>query len=437
MVKFHNIAFSDSLLGIYRLVAGNTFTQTDIDSGNLIYVNRSGALHTDSLGFTVKDGGREVVLSNNTQRDGGIYTDATGSTLQINAFKVNVPSGTPSGIGGIDILPNPAPNNSVILSGDNVASLDESTSYTLTTADLSASSTQTAAADLVYTLNTLPSSGSITLNGAVLTFNQSFTQADITAGHVSFQHAGKEDFNDTFTYSVSDGNFVSPPQVFTLNITPQNDTPTAVVGTRIILAEGAVDVVINASQIILADTDNSVANVETGYSAAQALSFKITAIPTHGFLTLGTTTHLAVGDVVTSTQLDAGTLKYSHDSTENYTDTFKLEALDSAGVLATAGSNQTSTGIEITVPIIISPLNDPLVLKNDSELTAAEAGAVKEGQAVAIGGATYSAQINGVVGSGTPTTSGDNTGSAHISYSDTDNSSEQRQYRISQPRRMA
>ncbi|MCX7089413.1 MAG: hypothetical protein NTV00_15345, partial [Methylococcales bacterium] len=34
------------------------------------------------------------------------------------------------------------------------------------------------------------------------------------------------------------------------------------------------------------------------------------------------------------------------------------------------------------------------------------------------------------MGSGTPTTSGDNTGTAHISYSDTDNSSEQRQYRI-------
>ncbi|MGV8803354.1 MAG: cadherin-like domain-containing protein, partial [Polaromonas sp.] len=405
------------------LVAGATFTQADIAAGRLVYVTLSNTARTDSISFTVKDGGYRIYPD---VRNGGIYdTNAQNSPLTVNTFRIIVPNTVTADPGPAPgtITPNTVPTTG----GGNSVSLLEGAAATLDNTMLQATDSDNTAAELVYRLLTLPSSGAVRLNGSALSVGQTFTQADVDGGRVTFQHAGGEDFVDSFTYTVSDGKAVSSPtKTFNISVTPQNDTPVASTTARLI-KEGA-SLVITPSEISLTDADNSASDNETGYAANQSLSFVITSTVAHGTLKLNGVDVVAGVTVVTSAELAAGKLIYTHDGSETTSDTFKLKPIDSAGVsggLITA-TNQSSTGAEVTMLINIAPVNDAPSFVSKSEMVAGQAGPIQEGATVVLGGASSYATINGVTGSGTPTPAS----GAHLSYSDTDNSSVQRQYRI-------
>lgn len=93
--------------------------------------------------------------------------------------------------------------------------------------------------------------------------------------------------------------------------------------------------------------------------------------------------------------------------------------------MATA-TNQVSTGAEKTMNILIQPVNNPPTYVSRSQLITGEAGPIREGATATIGGASSYATINGVPGSGAPTP----VAGAHLVFGDNDNSSTQRQYRI-------
>ena len=413
------------------LVVGASFTQADIAAGNLVYVTLSNTPRTDSLSFTVKDGGFRIYPD---VRDGGIYdTSAQNSPLTVNIFNVTIPNTvTPD--------PNPVPGNAPVnaaptADGSNSASLLESQTVTLDSTMLTATDSDNTPAQLVYRIKSLPTSGSVRLNGASLGIGQSFTQDDVNNNRVTFAHAGGEDFVDSFTYTVSDGNGgLTPTQTFSISATPQNDTPVAAT-TGQLIAEGA-SLTLTTSHIALSDADNSVSDNETGYAADQSLSFLITGAVAHGTLQLNGVDVVPGTTVVTSADLAAGKLVYTHDGSENYSDSFKLKPLDSAevghlgdgsaGGTAVTPTNHDSLGAEVTMPITIAPLNDPPAYFSKSELVSGQAGAIEEGATAIIGGAASYATINGVSGSGTPTP----VAGAHLSFGDADNSSVQRQYRI-------
>jgi CshA-type fibril repeat protein len=413
------------------LVAGATFTQADIAAGHLVYVTRSNTPRTDSLSFTVKDGNFRIYPD---VRDGGIYdTNAQSSPLTVNTFNVIIPNTVtpdPNSVPG-DVPVNAAP----AAGGSNSASLLESQTVTLDNTMLAATDSDNTPAQLVYRLTSLPTSGAVRLNGASLAVGQSFTQDDVNNGLVTFAHAGGEDFVDSFTYTVSDGSGgVTSPQTFSISVTPQNDTPVATT-TGQLISEGA-SLTLTTSHIALSDADNSASDNESGYAANQSLSFLITGTVAHGTLKLNGVDVVPGTTIVSSTDLAAGKLVYTHDSSENYSDSFKLKPLDSAGVghlgdgsaggTAVTSTNHDSLGAEVTMPITIAPQNDAPAYFSKSELVSGQAGAIQEGATVTIGGATSYATINGVPGSGTPTPAA----GAHLSFGDTDNSSVQRQYRI-------
>jgi hypothetical protein len=139
---------------------------------------------------------------------------------------------------------------------------------------------------------------------------------------------------------------------------------------------------------------------------------------------------IGVGDYVTAAELAAGKLVHTHDSSENFTDSFRLVPIDDQGITAgtATATNHTSTGTELIVPITLTPINDAHQYQHKSQLISGEAGAITEGATATIGGALAYANTNGITGAGTPTLPANNV--AHLVYGDTDNSTEQRQYRI-------
>ena len=399
------------------LVAGTSFTQADIAAGLLVYVSRSNTPRTDSISFTVKDSGQRIYP---TLRDGGIYTAGT-DTLKVNTFNIVVPSTAP-----IDSTSPPAfalVNAAPITGGSNSVTLLEGETATLTSAMLGATDADDSTGELLYRLHSLPSSGSVRLNGTALLINQTFTQADVNNGRVSFSHGGGEDFIDAFSYTVSDGKTVTALKTFNIATTPQNDTPSASV-TGQLVAEGG-SFAVTTAHIVLADSDNSSSDNETGYAVNNALSFTITGIPTHGTLKLSGV-NVTDGTVVTSLQLANGNLVYAHDGSENFSDSFKLTPMDDKGItlgMATA-TNQVSIGAEVSVPIMIYGLNDAPSFVSKLDLTGTLA--IQEGATATIGGASSYAVINGVIGSGVPTP----VAGAHLVFGDNDNSSVQRQFRV-------
>ncbi|MDB6145417.1 MAG: hypothetical protein JWP80_4461, partial [Pseudomonas sp.] len=416
----------DSNLGYFTLngglmVVGSRFTQADINAGNVVYHvrNYTGVARTDTMSFTVKDGGIRLYPST---RDGGIYdTSAANSALTVNTFSVIVPAEAP--IIADPLPPGPVANTPPVVGGDKALTVNESGTYTITAADLHATDDFALPDGLTYRLLVVPTTGTVLLNGIALGAFGTFTQDDVDNGRVTFRHNGNEQFVDSFQFSISDGTLTTSAQTFNIHVTPQNDTPTAGAGNNVVTSEGGT-VVIDSGNIILRDVDaQSDASAGTPYAVTNDLVFKITSLPQYGVLTLNGVV-LGINDTVTAAQLASGAFKYTHNGTEHFSDSFSLVPVDNQGVASTVGTNQSSTGVTLVVAISISPVNDAPVFDSKSQLTAGEAGAIHEGQSVVIGGASSYANADGS-GAVTGVAAG-----AHLVYSDDDNSSLQRLYTL-------
>jgi hypothetical protein len=412
----------DTQLGYFmrdglRMTEGNTFTQADIDNGLITYVARSvsATQRTDTLTFTVKDGDVRYAP---TLRDGGIYTDATGTTLQNISFDVIVPPG----IGGNGSLPGLPPTyTGPVVSGSAHLDVQEDNSndpaanlITITQTELSAADDNPIASTpdlLTYRLLTVPTGALLLLDGKVLNQYDSFTQKDINDGKLQYKNLGDEDFVQSFEFTVSDGDKVTATKSFSISVTPQNDTPTASLGPQTPAVSEGGTVTIDDNFIILADSDrhNDEPGASTPYANTNILSFTITGNVSHGKLFLDGL-EIGIGATVTAADLAGNKLQYVHDGSENFSDSFRLTPRDNQLVPATSGNNQSSTGAELQVAIIINPIND--APEFDTKVEATGGNALYEGGRVV---------IHGDAGQGGP---------VFLKYTDADNSEVQRQYRI-------
>lgn len=425
------------------LPTGFTFTQKDIDDGLIQYVSTTGSNHSDAFTFTVMDGDRRLFPS---PRDGGIYADDGATTpLTEHTFRIEY-QGTATGSGpGTALTPAPVP----VVSGSRalgITDIAEGQFYTLGTSQLSAVSAGVAPDQLTYRLLGLPTNGAITLNDAALPLLGSFTQQDIVDGKVKFVHDGSEDFNTSFTFDVSNGSVKSAADIFSIEVKPQNDTPTAGQGDTVKLTEGAT-VVLNAggrNHITLADSDNDASDRSDGYAADNTLSLRLTALPTQGTLEHfdgSVWAPVSLNQIIAQADLDAGRLRYTHDGSENYSDSFTIVPLDDSGVATTSGNtdanshppggdptNQKGEGAPAVIGIQVNPLNDAPTYVGQAEPGHGASPALREGGEFTIwGAASYTGGSYGT-GSGTAAAPADK--DHYLIYQDSDNSSEQRQFRI-------
>ena len=294
------------------LTTGGTFTQADLDAGRISYTHDSSENFSDAFSFTVSDG---------------------QYTLPVAAFNIAITPVNDAPTAGANLGPTLAEGSTVDVTGGLLQTNDVDSS----------------AAQLVYAVTSLPTYGTLNLNGTALGANGAFTQADLDAGRISYTHDSSENFADSFKFTVSDGQYALTEATFALTITPVNDAPTAGANLGLTLAEGAT-VVLDGTRLRTNDVDNS---------AAQ-LVYAVTSLPSHGTVNLNGTA-LGANGAFTQADLDAGRVTYTHDSSENFADNFKF----------TISDGQYSLN-EATFALAITPVNDAPTAGANLGLTLAE-----------------------------------------------------------------
>jgi VCBS repeat-containing protein len=116
-------------------------------------------------------------------------------------------------------------NNAPVQASNTGVTLDELTTTTITSSMLNATDVDNTDSLLRYTLTGVTSNGVLRINGVAASINDSFTQGQIDAGLIAYEHTNTSNFSDSFTFRLSDGYFNSAPTNFSISITPLNDAP--------------------------------------------------------------------------------------------------------------------------------------------------------------------------------------------------------------------
>ncbi|NEQ48136.1 MAG: tandem-95 repeat protein [Leptolyngbya sp. SIOISBB] len=389
---------------------GASFSQDDLKDDRVRYAfhkdSNGDESFTDSFSFQVRDG---EIREYPSVRDGGIWkTD--GSELETLTFNINidVPINGSGGSGGTqnpDVTGNSLPVTDINV---GIAGVNEGSVATITNVLLRSTDTDNLPSEIIYTITSLPTSGSVELNGLALDLFGSFTQDDIDNNRVTFNHAGDEDFIDNFRFTVSDGKNVTFEETFTIDITPVNDAPEIAATEDSPFLKEADILIIDETYITLNDVDGSGEKSGQGFATPNTLenlTFKVTTLPLNGTLQVDQSdgngfVTVTTDTVITKGQLNGGKLRYVHGGDEQFVDSFVVQANDNT----TAVNNLSG---EATINLRIASLNDDPIADSNQSLTVAEAG--------------------------TGTIKGENgktDGDPHLFYTDPDNSIIQRQYRI-------
>jgi CshA-type fibril repeat protein/VCBS repeat-containing protein len=305
----------DLLVDGVAVVANGTFTQGQINVGDLSYAHDGGETTADSFAFTVSDG-----------------EETTGSTT----FDITI---TPD---------NDAPQ----IITNNTLSVAEGDTGTITDTLLQADDVDDDNDTLIYTVTTIPVNGELQVSGATVTLNGTFTQAQLNANTVVYAHDGSETNADSFVFTVSDGDATTTAATFNINVTPVNDAPQLVANNTLTVAEGATDTV---AQALLEHTDDD--------DSAAELTYTVTALPMNGELRIGGATAV-LNAVFTQAQVNANAVTYVHDGSETTADSFDFSLSDNVAPALTG-----------TFDITITPENDTPQIVTNSVLTVAEGDA--------------------------------------------------------------
>jgi len=335
---------------------------TDIDSGSnpidVTFRVNNGTINLPSTnGLTVSSGanGSSSVTFRGTVSDliaaiaSVVYTpnsnfsgsDTLTVTVNDRGFFGSGGARTAVGTVGITITAVNDPPELVTL---NSLLLEEGGNRTISNSLLRTTDTDNTAAQLIYTLVSLPSSGVLRLqSGATFTtigLNGTFTQADIDANRLNYLHNGSETTSDSFSFRVSDGQITLSDSIFNINIIPVNDAPGLSVNAPLTLSEGEIST-ISSSLLQFTDNDNTSAQ----------LTYTITSAPINGTLRLGGT-DLTQGSTFTQEQLNSSLLTYEHNGNETTADGFNFSLGD--GTTSVPGSFNISVIPVNDIPSVIS-----------------------------------------------------------------------------------
>jgi hypothetical protein len=217
---------------------------------------------------------------------------------------------------------------------------------------LQAVDTEVPEATLTFNLVTLPVHGSLNLNGSPLSLPGAFTQADVDANLVTYDHDGSENASDSFDFTVttSGGATTVPQTTFEITVNPVFDATPVLNDTSFDLPENS-------------DVDTVVGTVTaTDDDFGDSLSYSITnSVPEAAFTIEATTGEITVSD---SDALDFETnplftLTIEVEDSGNLTDTaqvtINLEDVNEAPVIDPAGpfdvAENTLTGTAVGDPI--------------------------------------------------------------------------------------
>ena len=281
----------------------------DIDAGLLAYTPPQdvNGLGFNGLGFQVHDNGGTG--------NGGEFIDPTVNFINFDLPGVNDPP---------------------LLLNEGIT-VDEGSENIISTDSLSATDADDLLpTELNFTLNTLPSNGELTLNGAPVSVGDSFTLEQIILDQLVYTHDGSETSEDFFDIALSDGGEDNSQPVngrFTFVINEVIDPPPVIDDESIVLEFGEAfdslegDLLVSgtnalASALIL-ENSNLIISIETP--------------PSRGEVTINSD----------------GTFSYQHDGSLILQDSFTYRVTNEDGVFAIAT-------VEVTIePLFASAFENP------------------------------------------------------------------------------
>ncbi|MGV6858949.1 MAG: tandem-95 repeat protein, partial [bacterium] len=287
-------------------------TAADITAGNLKFMPTANANGNgyDSFDFSVNDGA----------------LDSTGSyTMTLNVTPIN--------------------DTPVIATNSGVTIAEGSTGTVITTAMLNEGDVDDTGTGLTYTVTSPVSNGTLKLNGIALAMNDSFSQADIDGGRVSYDHDGSQTASDSFSFTLADGGedgAVAVTVTFNISVTNVNDAPVNTVpGTQSVNEDTALAI----GGISIADDDNNLSTVQLTVSSG-TLNVALAGSASISAGANGSADLTLSGSLV-DINTTLGTLTYQGNAHFNGSDTLT--------VLSTDASGATDSD---TVAITVNPVND-------------------------------------------------------------------------------
>jgi len=224
------------------------WTGTDIGS----------ALATYTI-YVSDNGGNYTVWLNNTELTEATYTGTAGHTYSFYSVAVDNTGNTEAAPTTADatIQIGGAVNQPPQISVNTGLTLNEGANSAISNSLLAVTDPDNTSDQLTFTISTIPTNGNLQRNGVTLAVNNTFTQADINSGLLSYIHNGGETTSDSFSFTVADGaggniNVTS----FVITVNPVDDAPTVLNPiTDVNVAEDAENSVINLSNVFT-DIDN-------------------------------------------------------------------------------------------------------------------------------------------------------------------------------------
>ncbi len=302
---------------LIRLNEGTSSPVTGLATGDTISLTSAPVRGTILVnGVALGVGSPRTVLAGDVivYQHGGSHVDNDSFALLVN--------GTPRTV-TVDVL---LTNDSPILTVSPVTGGYEGFTKAITTTNLQVTDEETTnPAFLVYTVTGSPSAGTLLKNGVAIPVFGTFTQKDVIDGLISYQHNGSEKFLDSVTLRVSDGS-ATDTKVLSIQTTPVNDQP-SVTANFMELLEGEMKA-FTASHLGVSDVDGVGADILLAQDSP--LQVRIDTLPARGTLfynhpTLGLT---AVTTGFTFNHSEIGRLRYQHDGSENFSDSFTFTAID-------------------------------------------------------------------------------------------------------------
>lgn len=238
-------------------------------------------------------------------------------------------------------------NDAPVLATNAGVRVNQGETVVLGTADLLSTDVDNTAGDLTYSLDQLPADGTLFLGATALGVGESFTQADIDAGLVSYQHGGvAQDPSDSFSFTVSDGFATLPTAVFDITVVQADDPPVIESNAGLTLDEGATADILQ-SLLLIVDSD----------TPADQIRIELVSGPANGDLQLAGSP-LFAGDGFFMQDILDGVVSYAHNGSETTADSFVFRVSDGTTTLSDA-----------TFDITINPVNDPPEVTTNQSLT--------------------------------------------------------------------
>ncbi|MCG7920533.1 MAG: Ig-like domain-containing protein [Candidatus Thiodiazotropha lotti] len=338
-------------------LTGDAGSEQDSDSLTITVnpVNDNPVAHDDSIslneGGTTSTlvGGSPTVLNNDTELGDtpvtvSLVTDVNYGTLTLNSdgtfsythngsenftdnftYRLTDNDGQTSDA-TVNITITPVSDSLPVANDDSLSLAQGGTATTLTGGSATVLNNDTGLSDTPATVSLVTdvTNGTLILNGD---------------GTFSYTHDGSSNLLDAFTYRVTDNDGQTSDASVSISVTPAVDAiPTANADTISLAEGGTATTLVGGSATVL--------NNDTGLDDTPVTISLVTDV-SYGALSLNSD----------------GTFTYTHNGSENFTDSFTYRLTDNDG--------QTS---DATVNITITPVSDSLPVANDDSLSLAQGG---------------------------------------------------------------